>query len=441
MRYSRMSKSTGYLEYHKISKLNKKYNTDLVACFVKADRITFTYTECRKNTKPTFRQKDSYTFKIITRKNGTHSFQFYKHVARVAKYCNPYKLESILKHRVKNTVQSRAFDTITSAFYVPKTITVDGPTKAAEVRLRKILFKFLKSHNVSRKYLSKNPIELMFQLVNPALAELPIDKKRLISTSALFKRPIWKSVLNTNGKLSKKLLLQILDKYPANAGQIFVLAKVIKNTYGLDKSQHYLNGVLDKKINLLHFSSSAVKEYSKLIKCFGFDKFCANINVPHHTMIDTMRMLKRTNVVPEYESITDLHDKLSVEFRKAPTKHKESDLLPVHDLINKLQSEWTLNNYTLDIPTKVGDLRSYSLLMNNCVSSYISKVMAGYYFIVGVKRNDDLIANIGITIKSESIFGPKTPSLDQWSGPRNASLPQNLIDVFTPILKQAGIRV
>jgi hypothetical protein len=85
------------------------------------------------------------------------------------------------------------------------------------------------------------------------------------------------------------------------------------------------------------------------------------------------------------------------------------------------------------VPTSSTELEQWGVLLHNCVGSFARAVAAGVSYLVGVERDDVLVACVEIN--------PRTQSIRQMSGRRNQPLSGQLGSIIERVLRERGIVV
>lgn len=115
---------------------------------------------------------------------------------------------------------------------------------------------------------------------------------------------------------------------------------------------------------------------------------------------DTVSQLvkaKRMNVgkiiIPKFKTFRELHDKVTIQFRKLKTKDYKFNIRKELLQLDGLK----VGDTTIVLPKTRHELVDWGNKMNNCISSYHEKFHCGNTDLIGVKNiNGDLIYNIEI---------------------------------------------
>lgn len=408
-----ISKFNKYTEYGPKRKVRSSV---LFHAFEKEDGIAFSIVEWCGKYYPQI------TFKLSFKNN---KFNFYRTSIKGnknVKIVNPSRMVERLTHRAKK-------------------VKLTGLAKSQKQRLYGLLKKFCKDHSVSIKYLSKEPVTLIKQLCYPGLASIPeISKIETGQCGKFGKTNLVKSVLGTNGILSKKLLNEAITKSPTNYENIVLVSRIIKQLFGLDKAQEFLRDVNPTYIKSLKFGyreplnlTQTIKRYKTFFSKFSFNKIkrMYKVNIDYSSWSDTVDFIRDNPniIIPEdFEDIKDLHDKLALQLnriKKAKLLIEKSANIEVPQAFKDCKDNWKSTRYELDLPQDGLDLVKYSEVMRNCVSTYEDTIRNGSYYIIGIKENGNLKWNIGFEIQKKDTYGnTQEPliSFSQWSGIGNSRI-------------------
>lgn len=395
-----------------ISKIGDKVTskrTRILMAFENVNGISFTYNELDKinsnKDKAHFKKLGQWRLRFVKRDDGSYYFNFYKRDGEKVRIADPAELDTLYKYKVKGE-------------------TKDGFKKAHNDRLYILLKKFCRRNKVNLRGLSKNPLVLMRQLCYPGVVIFGDNKK--IKLNAFFKQGISRSVLSTNGSRSKKLLIEVVSKFPEHSILFLREVRDIKRCFGLDKAQDYLQRVIDGEcecINLgfrpevKHIMSSKVRlykqlTYTKVIKILSMSSWLAS---------DTITMYHEYNPeIKDFQTGRDLHDDFALQCRGVKQKKRDKFKIESPEILTTLKESWDDNELELSIPEHSRDLINWSNHMSNCVSSYSSRIRSKSYYIVGVKLGSKLYCNIGFSLYKNKL------KFDQWSIKHNGKVPEDM---------------
>lgn len=230
-------------------------------------------------------------------------------------------------------------------------------------RLYQVISKFAKKYKVKTKHLSKDPVSLLVQLCYPGTINFNEDTLSRVSLGKYLKQDSVKLCLNTNGKYSRKLLYQAIEKSPYSAQFILTIARYYRIHNSLDDAQKFIHAFIqasDQRFNCIgtritgfiefdFYSSTSSSIQNKPASFFKFLKQIPVIgpgSLIHYMennrtfyIRDTFRMLEDlngnqgfdiTNIV--YRSLGELHDALAA----------------VHPTTNRRKVKNTFTHYDFD---------------------------------------------------------------------------------------------
>lgn len=427
-----------YIAYKKIANLRKTCKVDgkfkfvgskTLVVFEKENGIVFSVVSSGKDSAGKVGIYTSKLFKLTIkrRKDNTYYFNFYELILRPSIVDNKQISKIVSIKITRPSFLEELFQRHAS------THNRKGFAKSQKQRLYIFLKNFLKRQKISSRWLSKDPIILIMQLCYPGFTKIDEKIIKKIVPSYLFKQDIWKTVLKTNGNRSKNLLRQILEKKPLHLEHI----KLIRSLYGLDKAQQFMEYLLSN--NTLVFPNYGKKILTLMKRCFSGISYEKMLSIFRHTsymVSDTLTLIEQNNgVIPEWESLQELHDNLARRNRRISDTSRSKAVVPKNKKIEELQSLWD-GELELCIPETGADLIDWSETMNNCVSSYINKIVNKQYYIFGIKKNSKLIANIGFYMYLDNSF-----EFSQMSGPRNSVLDPSIASEIRKQFSKIEVRI
>jgi hypothetical protein len=423
--------------------------------FIDAKGISFRVTQ---KVGKEFATIKSLRLSVKTLKDGTIKFQFYRLRANSVRCCDPKALRDLLT--LANNYKR-----------IPKTQTK---------RLLQLIHIFCREHQYSVTGLSKDPINLLIQLCYPGTRGL--DESILSDLSLgkyFFDDPI-KLVLNTHGKYSKRLIMQVIKEHPCSVQTIFRLAHYLRTTRSLDAAQVFLASILnaqperrnpyiragqrivmfpDDYMNItireeieepVYLVPSKQKSFANLRShaLTVFDRTSpaeiAQTLVNNHSFVrDTVQFYLQCkqmgfdmSTIP-MTSLQEIHDHCHREIGKA---QKSASIKPVvfdPEQVNMVIGQAMCDQFNAAntdlvavIPYDKATVVQFGDAMHNCASGYSHLIRTNQYIIVVIKENGKCKYMLGFnhSIRHQRMI---TISLEQFVTHCNQSVP---IDIQTDII-------
>lgn len=459
MLYQPPAKKKSYLSCKKIASFRKgmkktekgmvSSSSHTVFAFEREKSITFS---CRHRSvaidgRSVFADDFLYALKIRTLKSGEKRFVFYRLKDNRVRTCNANDMRNKFINLCVANEQSRKKKTLrTSEGY--------NVYKNQSQRLIVFIRAFLKRHGVSTRGLSKDPFSLMVQLCYPGTRGFDEKTLQTISTGSFLLQDPVASTLRTNGKKSKRLLLQAIERHPRSSQSILRIAKYLRIHRSLDHAQRFLqettqrvlvvdNGFYDFWISKLTAKQMRV-----------FDRVSIEDIVDQLTMEgvirDVFRMINQLNANEgfsftqiEYKTISELHNAL-VELTpgrrsKSNTqfKHFDFDDNLAMQLCEKLQNDFSHDRYSICYARSTEELQKHADKMHNCAFFYHGQIRDALYAIFCVNEGSKMRYMFGMHIRQWRDKTEIRASLDQAVGACNSRIDDDVFNELNTKIKQA----
>lgn len=412
-------KKKGYLSCKKIASFRKgmkktekgmiSHKSHTVFAFEHENSITFScrFRFLKPDGRSVFADDFLYTLKIRALKSGEKRFVFYRLNNNRVRTCSPNSMRNnFIKLCVANE-QSRKKKTL-------KTSEGYNVYKNQSQRLIAFIRAFLKRHGVSTRGLSKDPFSLMVQLCYPGTRNFDEKTLQAISTGSFLLQDPVASTLRTNGKKSRRLLLQAIARHPQSSQGILRIAKYLRIHRSLDHAQRFLQEAAQRPLMIDGYYDFNISKLSaKQMKVF--DRVSIEDIVNQLTLDgsirDVFRMINQLNANEgfsftqiEYKTIEELHDAL-VELtpgrgRKSNTefKHFEFKSNLAMQLCEKLQNDFVDDRYSICYARNTEELQKHADKMRNCAFYYYSRIEKGDYAIFCIKDDGKTKYMFGINL-------------------------------------------
>lgn len=335
---------------------------------------------------------------IKTRKNGEKRFIFYK--VNLGSDQGRVKTVSPNHFRCK-------FEELCKNHHPKNKTAYNGIPKAQTQRLLSFIRAFLRRHKVSYKWLSDDPFSLMYQLCYPGSTNFDSETlKKLECSKFLLGDPV-KKVLGTNGKHSRKLVMEYIKKHPFGINSALSYARYIRITRSLDHAQQFISmisgygGPIDQSLNgrrvftPSRFKASQWEVFNKMSL-----RWIAYAVILPDTVNDTFSMLEQLKANSDfdlsqvqYRSIEELHNRLArlrprtgnsmVGAFEHYTFDPDSHPMKFCEELKKRMSD---SKFTVTYAKNTMELNEQAKAMHNCSFFYHGDINRGVYAILCINQ-------------------------------------------------------